>query len=279
MSTAKKIVIAVIAAVSLITITYFNATKANPRQLKVREETIRSSKIKDDLDGFLIVFFSDMSYGRFFDDQKLDKVVKIVNDFDPDLIIFGGDLLDEAQTPMSQEARDELEKGLSALEAKYGKFAVLGDEDMASMDKVTNILETAGFTMLENRTAVIGVSYGERVNLIGLGNVKNGDPDLGIISGVDTADYSILISHCPDLFEEVKEYSVDYMLAGHSRNGQVYLPLINLFYRDAGCQEYYRGRTTKKNTTLDISNGLGQKDHDVRLNSDPEIVLYKLLSK
>ena len=29
-------------------------------------------------------------------------------------------------------------------------------------------------------------------------------------------------------------------------------------------------------TTLDISNGLGQNRYNARLNSDPEIVLYKL---
>ena len=261
----------------LICLSYINATKANPNQLSVREEKIRSKKINEDLDGFLIAYFSDMNYGEFFDEQKLERLVKTVNDFDPDVIIFGGDLLDEIETPMSQEERDKLEEGLDSLEARYGKFAVLGDEDMRSREKVTNILEEAHFTVLNNETRVIGVSFTSRINIIGLENVKNGDPDPGIIAGVDTSAYSFVISHCPDLFEEVKEYEVDYMCAGHSRNGQVYIPLINFFYRDVGCQKYYRGRSTKKNTTLDISNGIGQNGYNARLNSDPEIVLYKLL--
>ena len=84
-----------------------------------------------------------------------------------------------------------------------------------------------------------------------------------------------MISHCPDLFDEIKGHNVDYMCAGHSRNGQVYIPLVNFFYRDAGCQKYYRGKSTRNSTTLDISNGLGQRNYNARLNSDPEIVLYK----
>ena len=274
--TTKKIIIIVLSVLCLLAISYVNATKANPNQLKVRQETIRSEKIDEETDGFLIVFFSDMNYGEFFDDKKLDRLVKTVNGFDPDVIIFGGDLLDEIETPMSQEERDHLQKSLDTLCARYGKFAVLGDEDMRSEDKVTNILEEAQFEVLKNEIRVIGISSAERINIIGLNNSKNSDPDTGILGNIDSSDYSIVISHCPDLFEEVKEYNVDYMCAGHSRNGQIYIPLINLFYRDAGCQKYYRGKVTKNSTTLDISNGLGQNGYNARLNSDPEIVLYKL---
>ena len=275
----KKIVIIVLSVLSVLAISYINATKVNPNQLKVREETIRSDKINEDLDGFLVVFFSDMNYGDFFDRKKLERLTETVNSFRPDLIIFGGDLLDEIETPMSQEERDFLQESLKSLYAKYGKFAVLGDEDMISQDKVINILEEAQFEVLNNEIRVIGISSQARLNIIGLNNSKNSDPDTSILDGIDSLAYCFVISHCPDLFEEVKDYNVDYMCAGHSRNGQIYIPLINFFYRDAGCQKYYRGKSTKNSTTLDITNGLGQNRYNVRLNSDPEIVIYKLLSK
>ncbi|MBR3251835.1 MAG: hypothetical protein IKF80_09000 [Erysipelotrichaceae bacterium] len=271
----KKIVIIALAAVSLIVLSYFNATKANPNQLKVREETIRSKKINEDLDGFLVVFFSDMNYGDFFDRKKLERMSETVNSFKPDLILFGGDLIDEVETPMSQEERDFLQESLRSLYARYGKFAVLGDEDMISEDKIKNILEEAEFEVLNNQIKVISIAPEARINIIGLNNSKNADPDPSILADIDASAYSLVISHCPDLFEEVKGYNVDYMCAGHSRNGQIYFPLINFFYRDAGCQKYYRGKTTRNSTTLDITNGLGQNDYNARLNSDPEIVLYK----
>ncbi|MBQ3295776.1 MAG: hypothetical protein IJH00_04800 [Erysipelotrichaceae bacterium] len=275
----KKIVIIVLSILSVLGICCFNAVKANPNQLRVRQETIRSAKISEDLDGFLIVFFSDMNYGEFFDRNKLDRLCKTINSFSPDLIVFGGDLLDEIETPMSQEERDRVQEGLGSLKARYGKFAVLGDEDMLSREKVTNILEEAQFTILDNEARTIGVSADACFSIIGLQNCKNGTPDLSVLSSVNTADYSFLFSHCPDLFDEVRNYDVDHMCAGHSRNGQVYIPLINFFYRDAGCQKYYRGKSTRNGTTLDISNGVGQNGYNIRLNSDPEIVLYKLKSR
>ena len=275
----RKIVIIVLCVLSLLGISYINATKANPNQLKVRQEKIKSDKISEDLDGFLIVYFSDMNYGKFFDKNKLKRLVETVNGFSPDVIIFGGDLLDEIETPMSQDERDNLKKELSTLKAGYGKYAVLGDEDMRSQDKVMNILEEAQFTVLKNETRTIGVAVGSCINIIGLNNCKNSDPDLSLLSSISAADYSFVISHCPDLFDEVKDYAVDYMCAGHSRNGQIYIPLVNFFYRDEGCKKYYRGKTTKNSTTLDISNGLGQNGYNARLFSDPEIVLYKLSAK
>ncbi|MBR2788609.1 MAG: metallophosphoesterase [Erysipelotrichaceae bacterium] len=275
----KKIAIIALSVLLLVTLCFFNATKANPNQLKVRQETIRSEKISKELDGFIIVFFSDMNYGEFFDRKKLQRLSETINSFSADLIVFGGDLLDEIKTPMTKDERDQLQEGLQSLNARYGKFAVLGDEDMLSKEKVTNILEEAQFTVLNNETRTIGVSPSAIFNIIGLENCKNGSPDPGIISSAGNSVYSFLFTHCPDLFDEVKNYDVDYMCAGHSRNGQIYIPLINFLYRDAGCQKHYRGKYTRNNTTLDISSGVGQNRYNIRLNSDPEIVIYKLKSR
>ena len=272
----KRIIILVLCLLAFTGISYINATKANPEQLKVREEIIRSARINEDLDGFLIASFSDMYYGSFFGKDKLDRAVSTINDFTPDVIIFGGDLIDESLSPLSKEERDDLVEGLKSLKATYGKYAVLGDEDVLSAERVTGILEEAGFEILSDETRVIGISADARLNIIGLNNSKNASPDLQVLEGIDTSACSFVVSHCPDLFDLVREYPVDYMFAGHSLNGQVYIPLINFFYRDAGCQKYYRGKTTRNNTTLDINNGLGQRKHNARLFSDPEIVLYKL---
>ena len=272
----KRIIILVLCLLAFTGISYINATKANPEQLKVREEIIRSARINEDLDGFLIASFSDMYYGSFFGKDKLDRAVSTINDFTPDVIIFGGDLIDESLSPLSKEERDDLVEGLKSLKATYGKYAVLGDEDVLSAERVTGILEEAGFEILSDETRVIGISADARLNIIGLNNSKNASPDLQVLEGIDTSACSFVVSHCPDLFDLVKEYPVDYMFVGHSLNGQVYIPLINFFYRDAGCQKYYRGKTTRNNTTLDINNGLGQRKHNARLFSDPEIVLYKL---
>ena len=68
------------------------------------------------------------------------------------------------------------------------------------------------------------------------------------------------------------------MLSGHSLGGQVYIPLINLFYRPEGAINYYHGKYNNGNTILDITNGIGTINKNIRLFADAEIVTYKLKS-
>ena len=254
-------------------------TIINPGQLITRQETIRSEKIDEKADGILIAYFSDVNYGQLFEDEKLDRMVKTINSYIPDIIIFGGDLLDDIETPMSQEQRDAIQNALNSLNASIGKFAVLGDEDCLNEDKAINLLENASFEVMHNEIKTISLSQNSLLKIVGLDNIKNGSPDIAILNSLPVDSYNMVVCHTPDLFDEVNAYNVDYMLAGHSRNGQVYMPVVNLFYRDTGCEKYYRGKSHRNNTTLDITSGVSQNKENVRLNSDPEIVLYKLKTK
>ena len=275
----KKIIYIVIEALLVLTWSHINATIINPKQLNIRQETLSSKKINEDLDGFLIAYFSDVNYGKFYDSVQLNKLVETINDYYPDVVLFSGDLLDEIETPMSKENREQLEIELKSIKAKYGKYAVLGDEDELSKDKVVNLLESAGFIVLNNEIKTITVNQNASIQIAGLENIKNSTPDVSILSNLNDAYYTIAMSHTPDLFNDVRNYNVDYMLAGHSRGGQIYVPIINLLYRDVGCRYYYHGKTTRNNTTLDITNGLGQNKYNARLFADPELVLYKLDAK
>lgn len=275
----KKIIYIVIEALLVLTLIHINATIINPKQLSIRQETLSSQKINEDLDGFLIAYFSDVNYGKFYDSVQLNKLVDTINSYYPDVVLFSGDLLDEIETPMSKENREQLEIDLKSIKAKYGKYAVLGDEDELSKDKVVNLLESAGFIVLNNEIKTITVNQNASIQIAGLENIKNSTPDTTILSNLNDAYYTIAMSHTPDLFNEVRNYNVDYMLSGHSRGGQIYVPIINLLYRDVGCRYYYHGKTTRNNTTLDITNGLGQNKYNARLFADPELVFYKLNAK
>ena len=60
-------------------------------------------------------------------------------------------------------------------------------------------------------------------------------------------------------------------MAGHSHGGQTYIPLISLFNREAGAINYLRGKHTKNNVTLDITNSVGLKEKSIRFLADAEI--------
>lgn len=266
----KKIVIILLCLSLAAFAAYYNATHINTRQLTVREETIYSAKIDDDIDGLLVAYFTDLYFGEFSKENELSGLIDRINAFQPDLILFGGDLA------VAAGDRDQLLTELSKLNATYGKYAVCGELDD---ERNQTILQEAGFILLKNDHNTIDIDRNSFLNLVGINDLLQGNPDpVSAFAGTDSTRYTIVLSHCPDIFGELNSYQFDYLLSGHSRGGQVYLPIISLFMRPEGAKKYYRGKTTSGSKTLDISNGVGRSKTDARLFADSEIVLYTLRS-
>lgn len=266
MSMIKKIIIISVTVLVLIGLCICNAFIVNPKQIKVREEIISSNKIDEDLDGTLIVYFSDLYYGKFIDNNYLNKLVNNINAFNPDVVIYGGDLLDNDEVEASS-----LTQALSKIKATNGKYYILGDNDS---NKTKEILSSADFKLIDNSSKTINVDYNSYINLI---NVNSIDPDIDeAFKNINENTYNILITHYPDTFSKLTDQYFDYCLAGHSLGGQVNIPIVNLFDRPHGANEYLNGTHNAKGKTIDITNGVGRKTNNVRFLADNEIVVYRL---
>lgn len=280
----RKLIIGLVSFMLIIGLLVYNALAINPHKLTIREEILTSNKIDDYLDGLTIAYFTDLHYGNFTLDEDLDKCVTTINSIKPDIILFGGDLIDHyAINRMGNGNKDILIEKLSSLDAKIGKFAVLGNHDLASEDaKVTisSILETAGFSIITNANRQIFNGGNSCINLIGIDSLANGSPNVSLAyDGISEGAYTLVLSHCPDVFDDLRANSTDYVLAGHSHGGQVYIPIFNRFYRPYGCIKYFTGKHRSGNAILDISNGVGLTNKSIRLFADAEVVFYKLKTK
>jgi len=240
----------------------FNAKVINPKQLTVRQEIITSEKIDSNFNDCIIAYFADL---EFSNSEMLDKLVKTINDYDPDIVIFGGDLLSSSLTGTQTEY---LVTSLKSIDANYGKYYVHGIHD--SYSTIDEIMSASDFRLLENETTSI-YHKTSHINLVGLNPLASD-------SFTTDNSYTFVICHTPDTFDLVINNNFDYFLAGQSHGGQVYLPFISLFNREQGCQNYYVGKYKKNNKVLDITNGIGTTGDNARFLSDPEVVIYKLQS-
>ncbi|MBQ0036787.1 MAG: hypothetical protein KBT35_07725, partial [Firmicutes bacterium] len=220
----KKIIIISATALLIIGLCICNAFIINPKQIKVREEVLSSTKIDKDLDGTLIVYFSDLYYGKFIDNDYLNRLVNSINAFNPDIVIYGGDLLDNDEVEISS-----LSQNLRGISASNGKYYILGDNDS---NKAKEILSSADFKIIDNTNKAINVDYNSYINLI---NVNSTNPNIDeAFKDINENTYNILITHYPDTFSKLVDQCFDYCLAGHSLGGQVNIPIINLFDRPHG---------------------------------------------
>lgn len=258
----KKILIGICSVALIIMLCVCNAMLLNPQQLIIREETISSIKIDSSFDDYIIAYFSDLNYGGGTDQEGLDNLVDKINDINPDVVIFGGDLI----YSLGQGSED-LTNSLKRITAKNTKYAVLGDQDNESAKE---ILTNSDFVILDNKNVQLYSNSGSYINLVGLSTDANvSEANAGITSG-----YSLVVTHYPDNSTSIN--SADYILAGHSLGGRIYIPLISMFNTIDGAHKYYRGKHTVNGATLDISSGVGTKEKSARFLADAELVFYKI---
>ena len=81
------------------------------------------------------------------------------------------------------------------------------------------------------------------------------------------------------LITTIKKYNYDLVLAGHSHNGQIALPVYGAVFTPENAKEYYKPYYKIDNTLFYISSGVGTTKFDYRFLNKPSFNLYRILKK
>ncbi len=235
--------------------------------LIVKEYPIYNDNLPSDFNGVKIVQFSDLHFNDQYPIDNVKKLVKMINNTNPDIVVFTGDLID-SDHKISNKTKEELMKEFNKIEAKLGKYAIKGEEDSTNFEDIFN---NSNFTILNN--SIINVYINSSViNIIAVDDTYSYS-DLPKINDY----YSIALIHEPDLADRViDDYNPELILAGHSHNGQIILPFIGPVMRKEGAKKYIDSHYTIKNTELYISGGLGNSNYNFRLFNHPSINFFRL---
>lgn len=250
--------------------------------LVTKEYPIYHNNLPEHFDGLKIVHFSDIHYKRAINKEKVTKIIEEINLINPDIVIFTGDLID-SDTPLSTEDYQFLTTSFNTITAKYGKYSVIGNHDISDYDKVKSVYKNSNFKLLENTYDIIYNDYNEPIFIGGLGNVTNNEDNIEEtleILNTNNIDYQIILTHEPDISDEIIEVTdATLILAGHSHNGQVRLPLIGPIYTPPYSRIYYDEYYKLNNTDLYISSGIGVSTVNYRLWNHPSINFYRINKK
>lgn len=269
----KFMIIIILLIVGLIFYSRFVATKG----LEVKEYEITSNKIPKSYEGLKIIHFSDLHYGTTVYLKELEKLVKEINTFNPDIIFFTGDLIDK-NYKVSNEEIDNITKLLNKIDANIVSYAVKGNHDYT--DSYNKIMDNTNFKVLKNEQQLFYYNDITPLLIIGLEDELMGTVDIPkAFENFDENNYTILLTHEPDLYEKTKEYKSDLVLAGHSHNGQVRIPFLGAVIKVAGAKKYYDEKYLINNTTMYISGGIGTSNYPFRLFNPPSFNFYRLYSE
>ena len=257
----------------------------------VRKVKIKINPLPRSFKGYKIVQISDVHAGSFQDPSKLQHAIDLINEQNPDLVLFTGDMVNN----LSSEFLPFIPL-FSQIKSKDGKFAVLGNHDYGSYfykdkkDQIKNVDELivnmakAGFETLRNEHKVISRNN-EELYIIGVENwglppfPQYGDLDKAT-KNLPISSAKILMSHDPTHFDEiVKNHpsNIHLTLSGHTHGMQFGLDLKNIRwspvqYRYPKFMDLYESN----GKYLYVNRGFGVIGYPGRVGVNPEITLFEL---
>lgn len=168
-------------------------------------------------ESFKIAQISDSHLGTGLNPKRLQKAVDEINKFNPDIIVFTGDIFEH--TIEHEQAYIDI---LSTLNPPYGKFGVLGNHEYyGGVNDNIAMWEKAGIKPLLNSAQDLGP-----LNIIGVNDIRTtriSKEDFTQLLKKQTMDkFNLLLSHAPLYFEEAAANKVNLMLSGHTHNGQLW---------------------------------------------------------
>lgn len=244
----------------------------------IKENRIINSTIPDSFNGTKIIQFSDLHYGSNIDYDSLKEIVNMINERNPDLVFFTGDLIDKSYEPSKKE-QEKIINELKKINASLGKYAVNGDEDK---ENYSTIMNQADFTILTNESEFIYNKKSEYIVLTGFDSLLTKKIDvsksLNYSENSNSNDlYSIAIFHEPDSTDEIlSNKKINLLLAGHSHNGDIRIPTIGSIIKKDGAKKYDQEYYLIDNSQLYISSGLGTKNDGIRLFCKPSINFFRI---
>ena len=273
--TLRKILITIFFIFFLITL--YSMIIGN-KIIDINEYKIESSVIPESFHGIKIVHFSDIHYGTTINKKQLDKIVKRINELNPDIIVFTGDLIDKNIIP-NKEIKEEIIESLNNLECSLYKYAIYGDEDLQN-DDYNEIINKSNFTLLEDSSTLLYYKENTPIEITGYNPIET-SPNYTILTNYveeqDTTNYfKIVLTHEPDSIDKFINYNPNLVLSGHTLGGLIKIPFIKPLLLPDNTNNYYEEYYKVKESDIFISNGLGTSGINSRLNNHPSINLYRL---
>lgn len=278
----------IVAAVPFAAVLY-GVTKGR-RAFHVSRNTVGTKGLPEAFNGLRIVQISDMHLGSYGNDTTIvQHGVDLINAEKPDLIFFTGDLVND----YADEA-EPFVKVLAGLEARYGKYSILGNHDYsdyprwddpaakaANLVRLKAIHAEMGFRLLLDEHITLDKA-GERIGILGVQNwgsrfQKYGDLDK-TMRGTEQLPYRILLSHDPTHWEhQVLGTGIDLTLSGHTHGAQFGVKLGNTTYSPAQwVYKHWAGLYNEGIQQLYVNRGFGFIGFPGRVGMPPEITVLEL---
>ncbi|WP_410320210.1 metallophosphoesterase [Methanobrevibacter sp.] len=199
--------------------------------IELTEYNLTTDKI--DNESYSILFISDVHYGTVQNTQLVKDNILKMNNLKPDIIVLGGDIVDERTT---KEDMQEIFEELGKINSTYGTYYIFGNHDRQpyttdyengnrtftdsdlnqSIEKNRIKILNDDKIIINNDIVLAGRSDAEWEDSINRTDVNE------ILNESDLSKYIVVLDHQPVEYEKNSQEHVDLQLSGHTHGGQVF---------------------------------------------------------
>lgn len=247
-----------------------------PKVLIVKDEILQHEKLPDSYNGFTIVHFSDIHFGRTTNEQEVEELVKKINECKADVLLFSGDLFD-SYINLSDANIEFLKASFQKLNARLKKYAVFGDQDYLNESAYESIMKESGFEILNGTNQVLYYHGNTPIYISGVSSITKQVPDYTEAFKKDSDSLQLFLSHEPSVIQDVK-HRADYVFSGHSLGGLIRIPFLGGIVQFENTNGYETGKYLVDQTTLFVSNGIGTQEFSLRFFNFPSFYCYRFIA-
>jgi len=254
---------------TLVLIFYFYFHNIGRVRANVNEIFIISTDIPKPFDGVRIVQISDFLVRSEICLELLENVVDTINNVNPDIIFFTGNLFLPTGIPFESRVADLL----GNLNANLRKIAVFGEHDLLHYELTENVLNEAGFRILNNESDQVFYQSPIGINVIGA-NPANDRDMMDQLLEIHTLDdrLNLLLMSKPTFSTVSFEHPIQAQFSGHC------LATQDASNQASPCFQFFNGKYQFADRfTLHVSSGLARFHTITGLFRQPSIDSFLLI--
>ena len=245
----------------------------NKRDITIKNLNLTLPKGNGKFNELNVVMASDLHLSTIDGERLLSKIIDKINSVNPDIVLFGGDIVDDKAVILKDRGIGESFKKLNP---KFGIYSITGNHEYINgVEPSVKFMEDYGMKVLRDEYELIDSSF----YLVGREDVvmkqftgKERKTLEEIISPFNSDHPKILLDHTPVRLEQAEKNGIDLQFSGHTHHGQIWPGNIitNMIY------ELSWGYLEKGKTKYYVSSGAGTWGPPVRTGSKSEIVNIKI---
>ena len=242
----------------------------NAERIEVRHNHIKLERLPRLFDGFAILHISDLHVDM--NPGAMRRLIELLDDVRYDVCVLTGDYRGKTFGPF-EPALEGLARVRPHL--KDPVYGVLGNHDTVRM---VPGLEEMRIRMLLNESEII-VRDNQRIHLAGIDDAHyyRVDNIEKAASQIPHDEFSILLSHTPEIYRQAAHAGFDLLLSGHTHGGQICLPGSIPITLDSVLPRHMGSGAWKYHNMVGYTSvGVGSSIVAVRINCPPEITVHHL---